>query len=166
MPIAEGIKPTINHGTKSGECMYGAKHCMHAFIMLTAIRIYADKPNHNLEYGIGMDFCLENPSNISILLRIDCPLEATPLPEPIYEWTMILNETEVILEASNLQSLGVHTLSKNNQSIDLNATVALRNYATIILKCTVKNLFGDDNETTTISVCSILAIYLYKMQYY
>ena len=105
-----------------------------------------------------MDFCLENPSNISIPLRIDCPLEATPLPEPIYEWTMILNETEVTLEASNLQSLGVHTISKNNLSRDLNATVALRNYATIILKCTVENLFGDDNETTTISVCSMLAI--------
>ena len=74
-----------------------------------------------------------------------------------------MNETadlEANLEASNLQSLGVYTFSEGNQSIDLNATVALGNYTTITIKCTVENPFGNDTETTTISVCSMLIIYL------
>ena len=86
-----------------------------------------DKPNHNLYYDIGTDFCLENPSNTNILLRIYCLLERTPLPEPIYQWTVILNETEMNLEASNLQGLGVHMFSEGNRNIDLNVIVALRN---------------------------------------
>ena len=105
-----------------------------------------------------MDFCIENPSNITTLLRIDCLLEREPLPDPIYEWTMTLNETEVILETKNLQSLGVHVINADNRSIGLNATVALSNYTTITVKCTVENLFGNDTETTTVSVCSMLAI--------
>ena len=115
---------------------------------------YADKPNHNLHYEIGIDFCLEDPSDTTILLRINCPLEREPLPEAIYEWTMILNETEVSLKASNLQSLGVHIFSDSNQSIEVNTTVALRDYTTITIKCTVENSFGNDTETTTFSVCS------------
>ena len=118
--------------------------------------IDTDKPNHNLHYKIGTDFCLENPSSTNVLLRIDCPLERDPLPEPIYNWTMILNETEVNLKASHQRSLGVHTFSEGSPSIDLNATIALRNYTTITVKCTVENLFGNDTETTTISVCSTL----------
>ena len=91
-------------------------------------------------------------------MRIDCPLEREALPEPIYQWTVILNETdlEVNLEASNLQGLGIHMFSEGNQSIDLNATVALGNSTTVTIKCTVENPFGNDTETTTISVCSML----------
>lgn len=119
----------------------------------------ADKPNHHLQYEIGTDFCLEDPSKISTLLRIDCPLKREPLPKPIYEWTIVLNqETEVNPEASNLQSLGVHMFGEDNRSINLNATIALRNYMTIIVRCTVENLFGNDTETTTIDVCSMLDI--------
>ena len=91
----------------------------------------AGKPNHSLQYAIGVDFCIENPSNIVTLLRIDCPLEETPLPDPIYEWTMILNEIEMNLEASNLRTLGVHMISNDNRSIDLNAAVILENHTTI-----------------------------------
>ena len=119
----------------------------------------ADKPNHHLQYEIGTDFCLEDPSKISTLLRIDCPLKREPLPKPIYEWTIVLNyETEVNLEASNLQSLGVHMFGEDNRNINLNATIALRNYTTIIVRCTVENLFGNDTETTTIDICSMLDI--------
>ena len=121
-----------------------------------------DKPNHNLHYEIRTDFCLENPSSTNVLLQIDCPLEREPLPEPIYEWTMILNETEVNLKASSLRSLGVHTFV-GSPSIDLDATIAFRNYTTITVKCTIENSFGNDTETTTISVCSMLIIIIIIM---
>ena len=93
-------------------------------------------------------------------MRIDCPLEREPLPEPIYKWTVILNQTdfEMNIEASNFQNLGIHTFSEGNQSIDINATVALGNYTTITIKCTVENPFGNDTKTTTISVCSTLVV--------
>ena len=71
---------------------------------------------------------------------------------------MILNGTDMNLEASNMKSLGVHISGGDNRSIDLNATVALENYTTITVKCTVENLFGNDTETTTISVCSTLIV--------
>ena len=118
--------------------------------------VCADKPNHNLYYDIGTDFCLENPSNTNILLRIYCPLERAPLPDPIFKWTMILNETEMNVEASNLQGLGVHMFSEGNGNIDLNAIIG--NYTTITVKCTVENPFGNDTETTIISVCGMLVI--------
>ena len=50
---------------------------------------------------------------------------------------MILNETEMNLEGSNLQGLGVHMFSEGNQNIDLNVIFALRNYTTITIKCTI-----------------------------
>ena len=71
---------------------------------------------------------------------------------------MILNETQVIIEATNLQSLGVHTFHEDKRSIELNATVVLRHYTTITLKCVVENVYGNDTKTTSISVCSMLAI--------
>ena len=123
--------------------------------MCSYVNYYVEKPNHNLYYQIGTDFCLENPSNTTIPLQVDCPLEREPLPAPTYEWIMILNETEVILEATNLQSLGVHPFHEDKRSIHLNATVALRNYTTINLECMVKNFYGNDTETTSISVCGM-----------
>ena len=126
--------------------------------------IDTDKPNHNLHYEIGTDFCLENPSSTNVLLRIDCPLEREPLPEPIYNWTMILNETEVNLKANSLRSLGVHTYSEDSPSIDLDyATIGFRNYTTITIKCMVENSFGNDTQTTTISICSMLIIIIIIM---
>ena len=150
MLITEGIKPIIKRISNQGEQLHAdIKH--HYYDVIDT-----DKPNHNLHYEIGTDFCLENPSNTNVLLRIDCPLEREPLPEPIYKWTMILNETEVTLKASNLQSLGVHMFSEGSQNIDLDTAIALRNYTTITVKCTVENSFGNDTETTTFGICGML----------
>ena len=110
-----------------------------------------EKPNHNLTYPAGADFCLEDPVNSPFQITITCPLANEPQPPPEFHWSIYsyYNETELDLDA--LSSLQVS--NDSSDTLNLRGTVGLDGESTLSISCNVDNLYGNDTETTLISLC-------------
>ena len=111
----------------------------------------AVKPNHNLQYDIGTDFCIEDPVNTSFHLTIDCPLTKELHSLPDFQWKVILNGTEILLDDHELSVL------TENDRLALNGTVSIgfdQTSMTLDVTCEVSNRFGNDTANTSISLCS------------
>ena len=109
----------------------------------------AVKPNHNLQYDIGTDFCIEDPVSTSFHLTINCPLIQEPQPLPDFQWNVTLNGTEILLDDQELSVL------TENGSLTLNGTVNIGfdQTSTLDVTCEVSNIFGNDTVNTSISLC-------------
>ena len=114
------------------------------------------KPNHNLQYDIGTDFCIEDPVNTSFYLTINCPLTQEPLPSPEFQWNATLNGKDRSYEEI-LSTFGLSTMSYiENGTFSLSGTLNTEfDHASMInVTCKVSNDFGSDIERTSISLCS------------
>ena len=105
--------------------------------------IHAVKPNHELEYNIGADFCVEDPMSTSFHSTITCLLVRDAIPPPDFRWNVTLNGTEL---TSNSEYV--------NDTLFLTGPIGLDNTSTLEVICEVSNDFGSDSANTSISLCS------------
>ena len=144
-----GVGPKINHTTFKG-IMHTAQ--MYTELIYNINQCCAEKPNHNLMYSIGSDFCIEDPMNTPFLVTIMCRLENEPQPPPEFHWSILYNNTKVDL--SGLSSLQVFNESDAlylSGTLELGESVSQSDSLTIT--CTVDNLYDNDTENTLISLC-------------
>ena len=126
---------------------------MSFLILINIILCQAVKPNHNLHYNIGTDFCIEDPVNTSFHLTINCPLTQVPQPLPDFQWNVTLNGIDLCCE--ELTSFGLSAYTEND-TFTLNGTVSIGfdQMSTLDIICEVSNIFGNDTANTSISLCS------------
>ena len=113
--------------------------------------IPVDKPNHKLQYDIGTDFCIEDPVSTTFQSTINCPLTQEPQPEPRFRWIVTLNGPGTDLSYEEITSFGLNVYE--NDTFILNGTVNINQASTLVVTCDVSNTFGNDTETTYISLC-------------
>ena len=119
---AGGIAPKIKNATIQGitKTIIIACHIDDSLIIITV------KPNHELQYNIGTDFCVEDPMSSKFHSIITCQLEEDALPTPEFLWNITVNGTELNLtlernfyyENDSLRLIGPIKL-------DLNSTLSL-----------------------------------------
>ena len=97
------------------------------------------KPNHELLYFVGTDFCVEDPMNFQS--TIICQLEQDPIPAPDFVWNVTLNGTQLPSDYEN-------------GTLNLTGPITLDNTSRIYVICDVSNIFGSDTANTSISLCS------------
>ena len=105
---------------------------------------YTVKPNHELQYNISTDFCVEDPMSTSFHSTITCQLVETPIPPPYFRWNVTLNGTELTSNYSKYV----------NDTLVLTGPIGLDNTSTLEVICDVSNDFGSDTANTSISLCS------------
>ena len=116
------------------------------------ILLCAEKPNHNLMYSIGSNFCIEDPMNSPFQVTIACPLENEPQPPPEFHWSILYDDTELDLDDSMMTSIhGLNVVNRSDMLI-LKGIIGLK-LNTLSLGCVVDNQYGNDIENTSISVC-------------
>ena len=109
--------------------------------------IAAVKPNHELQYNVGSNFCVENPMSSKFNSTIICQLVEEALPSPGFLWNANLNGTEFNLTFSS-------SFYYDNDTLRLVGPIKLDNFSTLDIVCHVSNIFGNDTATTSISLCS------------
>ena len=114
---------------------------------------YIERPNHDLFYTVGTDFCLEDMDTVLPIMTMECSLGNDPDPLPEFSFTvekMLSNDSEVLHSQMSIA---------NDSILQLNGTtlLSLFNMDTmfITVTCNVTNLFGSTNSTTVITVCGI-----------
>ena len=114
----------------------------------------ADKPNHELQYNIGTDFCIEDPTNVNFHLMVVCQLKGEPEPPPNFHWTITLNETKVTFD--DLEDYGLSANTELNDNLVLTGIIMVGFDQNSILNvtCFVENSFGSDTKNSSISICS------------
>ena len=138
-----GAGPKINHTTVKGIATN-----LNKFSFKLILNFCAEKPNHNLMYRVGPDFCIEDPTNTPFQVLITCPLANKPQPPPEFQWTILYNDSE--LDLNDLPSLQVFTES---DMLNLSGVVELGENVMLTIACTVENEYGSDEEITLISLC-------------
>lgn len=121
---------------------YEYNHCFDH----TANFIHTVRPNHNLSYSIGTDFCLEHMESFQGGVFIYCQLSNSPFPAP--KFNMIATR---IGEDSS-----VELLNRMKGNIFLNKTILkplFENETVVNVSCRVSNSFGSDEMTTLIKAC-------------
>ena len=118
----------------------------------------AVKPNHELQYGIGSNFCLEDPTSF-FQLMINCSLIQDPQPPPEFRWTLTYNSTNLSLNSED-NIMYHHGLSvyQENETLTLNGALldGLDGDLRIYITCNVSNIYGNDSRSTSISLCGKL----------
>ena len=116
----------------------------------------AVKPNHELQYTIGTDFCLEDLTS-NFHLMVTCLLTRDPQPPPQFQWILALNNTMLHLSSEDTITYHYHGLSvyQENNTFTLNGTliVGLVDSSTLDITCNVSNIHGSDRDSTSISLC-------------
>jgi hypothetical protein len=106
----------------------------------------AVKPNHELQYNIGADFCVEDPMSSMFHSIIICQLEEDALPSPEFLWNVTLNGTEFNLRVER-------NIFYENDCLRLIGPIKLDLMSTLDVECHVSNIFGNDTAITSISLC-------------
>ena len=126
--------------------LYHIFQSLRNFLYYTTVTV---RPNHNLRYAIGTDFCLEDTDTFQhdIDVYVHCPLANDPLPPPQFNMT-----------ATRIANDGTrHLLSGETADLVLNrATLAIlleNDTVAVNITCRVDNSFGMDEMTTSIRVC-------------
>ena len=121
------------------------------------------RPNHDLEYTIGTNFCLETQSPLNTMMMsqiwvVSCQLANEPIPPPIFMTTIeVVNISMMTIEVVKNDS-GIETeLSMPNLVFyDLNSTINSlleQDTSAIRVTCIASNDFGSDYATTMIEPC-------------
>jgi hypothetical protein len=147
--FAAGIAPVINTTVVRGnnnnfECLCD----LFCFCYNTV------RPNHDLSYTIGTNFCLELESPLNIMMNsfwvVSCrQLANQPIPPPTFLLTIEIVKTEMETEL-------LMTTDQNLTFYNLNSTINTlleRNTSAIRVTCNVSNNFGSDNASTMIEPC-------------
>ena len=160
MLFAAGIGPVINTSEIRGnhntiECMSN----LFCFCYYNTVR-----PNRDLKYTIGTNFCLETQSPMNTMMsqiwKVSCQLANKPTPPPIFMTTievvnifMMTIDSEVVKNNSGIETeLSMPKLA----FYDLNSTInflSKQDTSAIRVTCIVSNDFGSDNATTMIEPC-------------
>ena len=106
------------------------------------------KPNHELQYNIGTDFCVEDPMSSKFHSIITCQLEEDALPKPEFLWNITFNGTEFDITFDR-------KFYHKDDSRRLIGPIKLDLTSTLNLdvECFVSNMFGNDTATTSVSLC-------------
>ena len=107
---------------------------------------YIERPNHDLLYTVGTDFCLEDMDTVLPIMTMECSLGNDPDPLPEFSFTV----ERMLSNNSQMSNDGILQLNRAT-------LLSLFNMDTmfITVTCTVSNLFGSTNSTTVITVCGI-----------
>ena len=105
------------------------------------------KPNHNLRYTVGTDFCLEDTS---FPFMIVCDFKEEPLPPPEFQWKITLNETDITVD-----DIEVYGTNFDNDTLIFsgNAITELDQYSILSVTCISSNFFGSDTGNTSVVIC-------------
>ena len=151
MLFAAGIGPVINTSEIRGN--HYAIECMSNLFCLCYYNIV--RPNHDLKYTIGTNFCLETQSPLNTIMRrnwvVRCQLSNEPIPSPIFMMTIEVVKTEIEIELSMPVDMDPELVF-----YDLNSTINSlmeQDTSAIRVTCIVSNDFGSDNATTMIKPC-------------
>lgn len=133
--------------------------CRYNILVICLIRnvefvyIHAVKPNHDLQYNIGTDFCIEDPTN-NFHSMVICQLDQEPNPRPEFRWTTTLNRNN--LSFDDLNNLSLSVSDTENDTIIINGTIMIGfdQNSTLDVTCEVANSIGKDTGKTSISLCS------------
>ena len=128
-------------------------------IMQVESQLSTDRPNHNLSYTVGNNFCLEDVDSLlpSASITLECLLgnEPDPLPEFIFtietsEFTFA-TENQTILLGPEI----VRIPTSNDSILQLSAMEiqSLFMDTSFIVSCMASNSFGSDIATTFITIC-------------
>lgn len=102
------------------------------------------KPNHELQYNVGTDFCVEDAMSDSFRSLITCHLEREAIPTPEFLWNYTLE-------------LNSFNISHENDTLTLTGPINLGNTSALDITCNVSNTFGSDTANTSITVCGKLS---------
>lgn len=107
-----------------------------------------DRPNHDLRYPIGYNFCLEEPTD-RYRFTIQCELESLVHPIANFHFHVTQNSSGTDLP---LYNYAVMNKSETTQILVMNDGIDLTE-GDITVVCQVINSNGNDNATTYISIC-------------
>ena len=146
--FAAGIGPIIDTSESRGN--HNTIECMSNLFCLCYNTV---RPNHDLEYTIGTNFCLETESPLNTMMSqnwvVSCQLANEPIPPPNFKMTIEVVKTEIETELSMPTDI-------NLVFYDLNSTINSlleQDTSAIRVTCIVSNDFGSDNATTMIEPC-------------
>ena len=112
--------------------------------------IHIGRPNHDLNYAVGEDFCLEQTTENSFFTVI-CSLEYPVTPPPIFQFSIFQNVTP-LLDTYALENF-TSNISDLEKSMSMSGTI-LPDELDITIVCNVSNANGNDTASTFISLCS------------
>lgn len=128
------------------------------------------RPNHNLTYSIGADFCLENEDSFEDGVTIYCHVANEPYPPPQFTLTVLKRNSNGVR-----QLLTVSEETHDRSIIFLNQTTLFSLFENdtmlIDVTCTVNNSYGSNNKSTSIRHCgehhfflniNVIAILVYR----
>ena len=149
--FAAGIGPVISTSEIRGN--HNTIECMSYLFCLCYYNTV--RPNHDLKYAIGTNFCLETQSPLNTMLSqywvVLCQLSNQPIPPPIFMMTIEVVKTEIEIELSMPVDINPELVF-----YDLNSTINSlleQDTSAIRVTCIVSNDFGSDNATTMIKPC-------------
>ena len=112
-----------------------------------------ERPNHNLSYSVGTNFCLEDMDSLLPNIALECSLSNEPDPLPRFNFTV----ERISLNFSSMEMLQMQT--STDSVLQLNETTLLSlfsaNTEAIVVTCVVYNTFGNLSVATNITVCGI-----------
>ena len=112
-----------------------------------------ERPNHNLSYSVGTNFCLEDMDSLLPNIALECSLSNEPDPLPRFNFTV----ERTLLNSSSMEMLQMQT--SNDSVLQLNETTLLSLFSadteSITVTCVVYNTFGNFNDSTSIIICGM-----------
>ena len=128
---------------------------MHVYYIIYTI----ERPNHDLSYTVGIDFCLEDMDSVWPNMTLECLLAADNEPDPLPDFSFRV-ERILVSSSTGFETQQIHMQMPINDSIlQLNETDLLSLFdvdtESINVTCIVSNTFGSDMATTVITVCGI-----------
>ena len=122
---------------------------------VTLILSCADRPNRDLVYPIGVDFCLESansfPDNITIVGELAEIVH--PLPTLTFEVHAVTSDSSRLLNNFTLLTDSLERTYKRSLTQDDLSGLFEDEYSEIRLTFYYENRFGNDTESTLIHVC-------------
>ena len=117
--------------------------------------VYTERPNHELVYPIGVDFCLESadsfPDNITIVGEL--AVIVAPLPTLTFEiHTMTGNSSRLLNNFTLTTNLRERTYKRSLTQDDFSGLFE-DEYSEIRLTFHFENPLGNDTDSTLIRVC-------------
>ena len=112
-----------------------------------------ERPNHNLSYSVGTNFCLEDMDSLLPNIALKCSLSNEPDPPPRFSFTV----ERISLNFSSMEMLQMQT--STDDVLRLNETTLLSLFSadtqSVVVTCVVYNTFGSPKVATNITVCGM-----------
>ena len=109
--------------------------------------ILLGRPNHDLHYFIGENFCLEDAMENTITCSLQYPVS----PPPVFQFSILSQNDTLLLNADALDNF-TSTILGSEKSLSLSGTI-LPEELGITIVCTVSNPNGNDTARTSLTLC-------------